>query len=425
MATDGKTSAENARASFVHVSPTAHATDRVSANGTPQTRVGAWWEQHPRVLRVVVSASLAIGAIWLVYRAVFSWRGANVFAFTALTGVELYNWIGLALLAVVGWRWERPQRPPASNSWTADVFVCSYDEPLDVVEATLAGCAALRYPHTTYLLDDGNREEMRSLAQRWGATWLTREGNAHAKAGNINAALPRTNGDVIFFLDADHVPLPDALDATVGYFDDPRVALVQTPHDFYNHDSAQHYGAGRHEQSLFFGVISPGKDRHNAAFWCGSASVIRRSALEEVGGVATETIAEDFHTTIKLHAARWHTRYHNEILVQGLAPVDLDGYLLQRDRWARGNLSVLRLPESPLRRKCGLDVRQRVAYFSGLFAYGTGLVRLVVMTLLAMTLAFGVLPARVSPVALVAIWLPSTILALVATTALCRGHMRL
>jgi cellulose synthase (UDP-forming) len=253
---------------------------------------------------------------------------------------------------------------------------------------------------------------------------MTRPDNSHAKAGNINHALTCTDGDLIFFLDADHVPLPDALDLTVGYFSDPLVALVQSPHDFYNQDSVQHYEAGRHEQSLFFEVVCPGKDRHNASFWCGSATVVRRLPLEQVGGVATETIAEDFHTTIKMHSRGWRTRYHNQVLVQGLAPVDLDGYLLQRDRWARGNLAVFRLPESPLRRN-GLDIPQRIAYFASLFAYGAGFSYLLMLGVLIAALGGGVLPARAGETELLALWLPATILAIASTVALCRGHMRL
>ncbi|MCU1426129.1 MAG: hypothetical protein JWL83_129, partial [Actinomycetia bacterium] len=336
--------------------------DVVGVGGTPQTTIGIWWERHPRCIRVVAALGLLWGALWLIYRIGWSWRGANPVAFVALVLVEGYNWVSLGFLAIAGWRWENSGPPVARPGRSVDVFVCTYNEPIEVVEATLAGCAALDYAHKTYLLDDGRREEMAELAARWGAHWLTRPDNSHAKAGNINAALGATDGDLIFFLDADHVPLPDALSTTVGYFDDPLVALVQTPHDFYNQDSVQHYSPGRHEQSLFFEVVCPGKDRHNAAFWCGSATVLRREALVQVGGVATETIAEDFHTTVKMHRRGWRTRYHNQVIVQGLAPVDLDGYLLQRDRWARGNLAVFRLPESPLRRASGLDWRQRIAY---------------------------------------------------------------
>jgi cellulose synthase (UDP-forming) len=397
----------------------------IGVGGTPQTSLGVWWEARPGFLRLVTAVALAWGGAWLAYRFAFSWRGANPIAFVVLGFVELFNWLSLALLAHAGWRWSTHTAPPSTTLKSVDVFVCTYDEPDEVVEATLAGCAALRYPHRTYLLDDGRRASMQQLAERWDATWITRPDNAHAKAGNINHALGCTDGELIFFLDADHVPLPDALDATVGYFDDPNVALVQSPHDFYNQDSVQHYAPGRHEQSLFFEVICPGKDRHNAAFWCGSATITRRTALVGVGGVATDTIAEDFHTTIKMHRQGWRTRYHDQVLVQGLAPVDLDGYLLQRDRWARGNLAVFRLPESPLRRRNGLTFAQRIDYFSSLFAYVSGLARLSLLALLAVTLSTGALPARVSALPLLVLWVPSTLLALAATTALCRGHMRL
>jgi cellulose synthase (UDP-forming) len=397
----------------------------IGVGGTPQTAFGIWWEARPRLVRCLVAVALIWGGVWLTYRLAFSWRGANPVAFAVLGFVEVFNWLSLLLLAHTGWRWGPSVAPPPTPGVSIDVLVCTYDEPEEVVEATLAGCAALRYPHQTYLLDDGRRDSMQQLAQRWGAVWVTRLDNAHAKAGNINHALGVTDGELIFFLDADHVPLPDALDLTVGYFDDHTVALVQSPHDFYNQDSVQHYAPGRHEQSLFFEVICPGKDRHNAAFWCGSATIVRRSALVGIGGVATDTIAEDFHTTIKLHREGWRTRYHDQVLVQGLAPVDLDGYLLQRDRWARGNLAVFRLPESPLRWRNGLALPQRIDYFASLFAYASGLARLSLLGLLAVTLTTGALPARVGALPLLVLWVPSTILAMTSTTALCRGHMRL
>ena len=189
-------------------------------------------------------------------------------------------------------------------------------------------------------------------------------------------------------LDADHVPMPDALDALVGYFDDERMAVVQTPHDFFNHDSAQHYAVGRHEQSLFYRVVCPGKDRHGAAYWCGSAALINRHALLEIGGVATETIAEDFHTTIRLLRHGWRSRYHDEVLVQGLAPHDLDGYLLQRDRWARGNLAVFTLPESPLRART-LSPLQRLSYLASLLAYLAPPMRLLLLLTLGAVLWTG------------------------------------
>ncbi|HEU5141812.1 MAG TPA: glycosyltransferase family 2 protein, partial [Solirubrobacterales bacterium] len=285
-------------------------------------------------------------------------------------------------------------------------------------------CRALTYPHTTWLLDDGRRPEMEELAKAAGARYLTRPDNSHAKAGNINAALPRTDGELVLMLDADHVPMPDALDAMIGYFDDERVALVQSPHDFFNHDSVQHYVVGRHEQSLFYRVVCPGKDRHGAAYWCGSAALLRREALLEIGGVATETIAEDFHTTIRLQRHGWTSRYHDEVLVQGLAPHDLDGYLLQRDRWARGNLAVFTLRESPLRAR-ELTPLQRLSYFVSLAAYLAPPMRLLLLATLGLVIWTGELPMKVSIAALAALWLPSVSLNLLAGSALARGYMRI
>jgi hypothetical protein len=225
----------------------------------------------------------------------------------------------------------------------------------------------------------------------------------------------------VLVLDADHVPLPDALDTLVGYFDDLRVALVQTPHDFSNHDSIQHYDLGRHEQSVFFSAICVGKNRHNAAFWCGSGALIRRDALLSIGGVATDTIAEDFHTTIKLHRSGWRTHYDDRIIAQGRAPHDLAAYLLQRDRWARGNLTVFKTPESPLRAR-GLTASQRMSYLASLVSYLAGPVRLLMLTILAAVLWTGALPLRIAPLALAGLWGPATVLMVLAGSALCRGQ---
>ena len=162
----------------------------IGAGGTPQTSIGGWWELRPRLLRAVSALALAWGAVWLGYRLAYTWRGANPFAFAALTLVEGFNWLSLVLLAIAGWDWR--QEPPSSEpaNFAVDIFVCTYDEPFEVVAATLAGCRALTYPHTTYLLDDGKRSEMAELARVAGAEYLTRPDNSHAKAGNINAALP-------------------------------------------------------------------------------------------------------------------------------------------------------------------------------------------------------------------------------------------
>ena len=376
------------------------------------------------VIRSVAMLALVWGAVYLGWRAIDTWERTEPALFLLLYACELFGWMMLVSFCFLAWRIPPPKRPPIGRRHSVDVLVCTYDEGLDVLEATLLGCAGITYPHVTWVLDDGRREPVRALAERTGARYLTRDDNRHAKAGNINHALEIVDAELLLVLYADHVPQPDILDATVGYFDDPKMAVVQTPHDFGNHDSFQHFETGRHDQSMFFEVILPGKDRHNSVFWCGSAAVIRREALLEVGGVATETIAEDFHTTIKLHARGWRSRYHGETLVQGLAPHDLSSYLLQRDRWARGNLAVFRTAENPLRTP-NLSPAQRLSYASSLLAYFVPLQRLGLLTVLTVMLLSGQLPMHATLSGFLIFWLPWIAIDLAASTLLCRGRATL
>lgn len=393
-------------------------------NAVEQTRLGRLFDRHPAMLRSLAMAALLWGLGYLAWRIGWSGEGASPIPFAMLLVTEIYGLWALAVLTWFSWSRRKTVRPAPTPGRSVDVYVCTYDEPTEVVAATLAGCRALTYPHTTYLLDDGRRPEMEELAKIAGARYLARPDNSNAKAGNINAALERTDGELVLMLDADHVPMPDALEAMVGYFDDERMGLVQSPHDFFNHDSVQHYVVGRHEQSLFYRVICPGKDRHGAAYWCGSAALIRRAALLDIGGVATETIAEDFHTTIRLQRHGWESRYHDEVLVQGLAPHNLDGYLLQRDRWARGNLAVFTLPESPLRAG-ELRPLQRLSYFASLAAYLAPPMRLLLLLTLGVVLWTGEMPMKINVVALALLWLPSVSLNLGTGAALARGYMKI
>lgn len=382
---------------------------------------GAWWGRHQRLLRILAAVTLCWSAAYLSWRVGWSWQRSNVALWMCLLLAELYGLWNLATLTWLTWDVTPRKHPLPSPGRNVDVYICTYDEQTPVLEATLAGCALMTYPHTTWLLDDGCRPEIERLARQWGVRYMTRPDKSHAKAGNINHALPKTEGEYVLVLDADHVPLPDALDMLVGYLDDPKVALVQTPHDFSNHDSIQHYDLGRHEQSVFFSAICVGKDRHNAAFWCGSGALIRREALLSIGGVATETIAEDFHTTIKLHKEGWSTHYDDRVIAQGRAPHDLASYLLQRDRWARGNLAVFTTPESPFRAR-GLTVRQRLSYLASLTGYLAGPMRLLMLGVLAAVLWTGALPLRIAPLALATLWAPATLLTILAGSALCRGQ---
>lgn len=317
--------------------------------------------------------------------------------------------------------WRLPPTPrPFALDVPVDIVIATYNEDLDIVEPTVIGALAVRGRTTVYLCDDGRRAEMRALAERLGAVYVTRADNTHAKAGNINAVLPRLSGELLLILDADHVAAPDIIEAMSGYFADPAVALVQSAHSFRNHNSVMHHELGRHEQSLFFDILLPGRNRLHSVFWCGSAAVIRTSALRAVGGIATLTSTEDFETSLLLQKAGYALRYHNEHLIQGLAPDNLAAYTVQPARWAEGTLSAfhwrLRLPFAR-----GLALSQKLSYLGTLLHYVTPVQRMVFAVYVVLVGLLGLIPVAMPGLEGVALWATWMLISALATTALHRG----
>ncbi len=286
------------------------------------------------------------------------------------------------------------RRPPArrlkdEDCPSVDVYVPTYNESSDLIAATLAAATTMDWPADrlrVYLLDDGGtdqkrncddpvaaaaaearRVELTALAEELGATYLTRARNNSAKAGNLNAALGRTSGELVAVFDADHAPTHDFLRETVGHFaDDPRLFLVQTPHFFLNPDPIEKnlvtWARMPSENEMFYSVIQRGLDRWNAAFFCGSAAVLRRTALEEAGGFSGISITEDCETALDLHSRGWNSRFVDKPMIAGLQPETLAQFIGQRSRWCRGMVQILMM-KNPLFKR-GLSMAQRIAYLS-------------------------------------------------------------
>ncbi|MCK6550518.1 UDP-forming cellulose synthase catalytic subunit [Myxococcota bacterium] len=305
-----------------------------------------------------------------------------------LLGAELYAFVLLVLghfVTALPLR-RRPvplDRDPAK--WpTVDVFIPTYDEPLDVLRPTVLAAKMLDWPDDklrVFVLDDGRRDEVRAFAARVGAGYVTRDDNRHAKAGNLNHALAKTSGELVAIFDCDHVPTRAFLQLTAGTLTaDPSVALVQTPHVFYSADPFErNLGLTDvpHEGALFYGLIQPGNDLWNAAFFCGSSAVLRRSALDAIGGIPTDSVTEDAHTGLRLHRAGLRTAYLDVPLAAGLATESLSAHVGQRMRWARGMTQIFRL-DNPLVGR-GLNLGQRLAYANAMLHFLFGLPRLVFM----------------------------------------------
>ncbi len=326
-----------------------------------------------RLVHGVAVAALAITAGYLGWRVVATIDLSFWWVALPMLALELHNALGLAVFTVALWDVDAGPRctPRTTSTWSVAVLIPTYDEPVEVLLPTVAAAVALEPAHATWVLDDGRRPEVAALARSLGAQYLSRPDNRHAKAGNLNHALGVVDADIVAVLDADHVARPGFLTNTLGYFDDPRIALVQTPQDFYNIDSFEHQVRGGrrlfNEQAVFYRVIAAAKNRWGAAFWCGTGALVRTAALRDVGGVATGTVTEDIHTTIRLHRRGWRTVYHNEVLARGLAARTASEYLLQRRRWATGAMQVLR-QENPLFGR-GLTLGQRLGYASTLWAW--------------------------------------------------------
>ena len=375
--------------------------------------------------RAIAALALVLGARYLVWRVDSTMAHTPIPLTLALFVCEVYALLSLAGFAFTTWRLRPVERIKPARYPPVDVFVPTYDEDEQVLRSTLVGCAALDYPDVAiWVLDDGRRPWVEELAREFGAGYLTRAENSHAKASNINAALPSTSGEMILILDADHVPQPHMLQAVIGHFGDDRVAYVQTPHEVYNRGSVQHVHHDDHDQSMFFHVVQPGRDHHGAAFWCGSGAVIRRTALEQVGGLATDTITEDFHTSLRIHRRGWRSRFHDELLVYGIAPHNLEQFLLQRHRWAAGNLATLRTTDSPLRGS-GLTWRQRICYAVGLMEVMTSLQRALIIAVLAITVGWGRLPLHAPIGQFLVEFLPWAASSTLASIVLSAGRLKL
>jgi cellulose synthase (UDP-forming) len=358
------------------------------------------WESRgvSRARAVACLLAAGFGACYLAWRLTSTLNPAALWFAMILWAAEFYGFVSSVLFYYAAWN-TKPRRTwrPAAAGISVDVMVPTYNEPEWVVRRTLIGALAMTYPHETYLLDDGRRPEMEALAKELGVGYITRPDNVGAKAGNLNWAMGRTSGDFIAIFDADHVPLRQFLDRTIGYFADPTVAFVQTPQEFYNVESFQHLTKTAqkrswHQQQLFYRVLQPGKDHWNSAFFCGSCGVMRRAALEEVGGFATETITEDMHTSFRLHAKGWSSAYHNEVLALGLAAQTATPYHLQRLRWGQGTMQMLR--KERLFTNSALSIHQRINYFASVLHYFDGYQRLLLYLAPSLAVATGLLPIR-------------------------------
>jgi len=324
----------------------------------------------------------------------------------------------------------KPRPLPADVSlWPhVDVLIPTYNELLSLVRYTALAAINIDYPPEklhVYILDDGSREDFRAFAEEAGIGYITRTEHNHAKAGNINHALTLMNSPLVAIFDCDHVPTRSFLQVTVGWFlADKKLAMLQSPHFFYSPDPFERnllqYKTIPNEGELFYGVIQDGNDLWNATFFCGSCAVIRRTALDEVGGIAVETVTEDAHTSLRMQNRGWNTAYINLPQAAGLATGTLSAHVGQRIRWARGMIQIFRT-DNPLL-NTGMKFTQRLCYFNAMMHFLYAVPRLI---FLCAPLAYMVFGLTIIPgywVAIIAYALPHLVISSITNSRVQAKH---
>lgn len=329
-----------------------------------------------------------------------------------------------------------------------DVYIPTYNEDPELVHATIVAATQIRYPSgklRVYVLDDGGTSQMladtdpvraaaarrradkiRDITSQFGATYLTREKNEHAKAGNLNAALKITQGEFIVVLDCDHVPASEFVEKTLGFFlADPSLFLVQTPHYFVNPDPLERnlatFNYSPSENDMFYNKIQPGLDAWGATFFCGSAAMLRRVAIEDIGGFSTQTVTEDAETTLRAFAQGYTSAYLNQPLISGLQPETFSGFIQQRARWGQGMWQIFlflnpwRLPK--------LSLMQRILFTNFALFWGFPITRLIHLIMPIITLLLYVPLANAEVIEVVAYGAPALLCSTI-TTQFIYGKVR-
>jgi cellulose synthase (UDP-forming) len=323
----------------------------------------------------------------------------NIFFMLVLLSAECY---AFSILVLGYFQTVRPlRRPPVAmpdnlDEWPhIDVLIPTYNEDLAIVRTTAIAAMNMDYPYDklhVYVLDDGRRPEFREFCESVGVGYITRNDNKHAKAGNINAALKTMSAPYAAIFDCDHIPTRSFLQLTLAWFlKDQELGMLQTPHFFYSPDPFERnlhsFMEIPNEGELFYGLIQDGNDLWNATFFCGSCAILRRTAIDEIGGIAVETVTEDAHTSLRMQSRGWNTAYINLPQAAGLATDSLAGHVGQRIRWARGMIQILRT-DNPFFNK-GLDWPQRICYSNAMIHFLYAGPRLIFLTSPLIYMIFG------------------------------------
>ncbi len=387
--------------------------------------VAHYLDQRKRQRRVFSIVYLALLAGYVAWRATIF--NPHQLAFSALFYVaDVLCAIQGCFFIWTSWDVRRREPAPADYRPTVDVFLPVYTEPAEMIELTVIGAIGIAYPHRTFLLDDGRRPELREIAERHGAIYVTRPDNKGAKAGNMNHALKLSTAEVVAVFDADHIPKRESLDMLVGHLKDPRVAVSHAPQMYYNEDGFLYrdvvVGCGRwHEQAHFMNVVQSNRDLFGGSTCVGTGCAYSRKALDAIGGFPEATLTEDYHSSILFHKHGYETVWVNEPVAWGVAAADVSEYYKTRRRWTYGNLQAFALEKvlwGP-----GLPWRHRLGYISSVVDLLAGWFQIAYVLVPLISMLFYITPFQPGALNTLLLLLFPTLLVISGRLA-CGGYVR-
>lgn len=343
--------------------------------------------------------------LWIMIMASFGWMSIFIWWFWGVQHMAnpwLYYPLTAALilkLMRMAYEWYNymdisvPEKPKTTPNLTVDMLTTACPgEPHSMIIRTLRKMVAVRYPHTTYLCDEGNDPVLKKVCDELGVVHVTRIEKKHAKAGNINNALKRATGDLCIIMDPDHEPVPEFIDRVLPYFEDPKVGYVQCAQGYYNQRESFVARAAAEQTYHFYGPMMMCMNSYGTPQAIGANCTFRREALDEIGGHASG-LTEDMHTSMRLQAKGWKCLYIPEMLSKGLVPADISAWYKQQIKWGRGTFELFLevLPSLLL----NMTWRQRFHHLMSPVYYLSGVVNLINILIPILALFSGEFPWKV------------------------------
>ncbi|MDB4900125.1 MAG: restriction endonuclease, partial [Gemmatimonadetes bacterium] len=378
-----------------------------------------------RLTRIVAAVSLALSLAYLVWRWGWTLNLDALWFSVPVALAETYGLLAALYLTIIGWRLTQRLPPEPLSAATVDVVVITTDEPVAVLRKTALAAREIAYTHETHLLDEAHRDDVREMAEQLGIRYLRSAHPAQNRAATLNYALARTRGEFLLQLDGDHIPLPHLLHRVLGFFENERVALVQSAYDV-----VAGTGSGTVRQRSIWGyeplalhVLQPGRDRFGAALFMGSCAVVRRAAIDAIGGFPASSVAGELEVSLLMHAKGLRSVYLDESLAFGLTAPTARSFHVRQLRLGQAGMQILRR-HHPLRMG-GLTAAQRATYLETLTTAIGGFQRLILYLAPVVFFATGVFPLDVRAATFAAFFLPHIALRTLSYRLLARGQSSL